>query len=73
MIGKATPVKGKLLVKDTDREVAHGDFSYSSVVGIMPHVSGHSRTDIAYAINCAACCLFCPRHFYRFALRLEST
>ena len=35
MNGKITPAEAKPLVKDTDGEVAHGDFSYSSVVGMM--------------------------------------
>ena len=29
--GKATPAEVKLLVKDTDGEIAHDDFGYSSV------------------------------------------
>ena len=39
---KATPAEVKPLVKDTDVEVAHGDFSYSSVVGMLLDLSGHS-------------------------------
>ena len=42
MNGKATPAEVKSLVKDTDREVAHGDLSCSSVVGMLPYLSGCS-------------------------------
>ena len=57
MLGKATPADAKPLVKDTEIEVAHGDFRYSSVVGMMLYISGHSRPDIAHAVNFAACCM----------------
>ena len=70
MNGKATPTKAKPLVKDT--EVAHGDFSYSIAVGMMLYLSGHLRPDIAYAVNCAMCHVFCPRNSHELALkRLE--
>ena len=67
--GKSTPDEAKPLIKDTDGEVAHGYFSYSSVVGIMLYHSGHSRLDIAYAVNCAACYMFCQRHSHELALK----
>ena len=67
--GKVTPAEAKPLVNDTDGEVAHSDFSYSSVLGIMLFLSGHSTLDIAFAVNCAACCIFCPRHSHDLALK----
>ena len=33
--GKTAAAEAKSLVKDTNGEVAHGDFSYSSVVGML--------------------------------------
>ena len=66
--GKATPADAKPLVKDTDGEVAHGDFSYSSVVSMMLYLSHCSRLDIAYAVNCAACYMFCPRYSHELKI-----
>ena len=43
---KVTPAEAKLLVKDTDGEVAHGDFSYSSVVDMLFYLSWHLQPDI---------------------------
>jgi hypothetical protein len=41
--GKHTSAESKPLVKDADGEGVHGDFSYSSVVGIMLYLTGHTR------------------------------
>ena len=67
--GKSTPAEAKKLVKDADGDGVHGDFSYSSVVGMMLYLSSHSRPDIAYAVNCAACHMFYPRHSHELALK----
>jgi hypothetical protein len=40
--GKHTPSEAKPLVKDLDGEEAHGGFSYSSVVGMLLYMSGHT-------------------------------
>ena len=52
--GKATPAEAKPLVQNTDGEDAHGDFSYSSTVGMLLFLSGHSWPGTAYAVSCAA-------------------
>ena len=65
---KTTPAKAKLSVRDTDAEVAGGDFSYSSVFGMVLYLSG-CPLDIAYAVNCAACYVFCPRHSHEYAIK----
>ena len=67
--GKHTPAETKPLVKDADGELAHGGFSYSSVVGMLLYLSGHTRPDIAYAVNCCARYMFCPRHSHELALK----
>ena len=64
---KATTAEAKPLVKDTDGEVAHGVFSYSSLMGMLLYLSGHLQSDIANAVNCAAHYIFCPRHSHELA------
>ncbi len=39
---KHTLAESKPLVKDADREGVHGGFSYSSVVGMLLYLSGHT-------------------------------
>ena len=40
--GRAPPAEVKALVKDTGGEVAHGDFCYSSVIGMLLYKTQHS-------------------------------
>ena len=65
---KATPAEHKPLVRDTEGLPAEGAFSYSSVVGMLLYLSGHSRPDIAYAVNCCARYMFAPRKSHEEAL-----
>ena len=58
--GKFTPAKAKPLVKDEDGEAVNGVFSYASVVGMLLYLSGHTRPDIAYAVNCCARYMLLP-------------
>jgi hypothetical protein len=67
--GKHTPAESKPLVKNADREGIHGGFSYSSIVGMLLYLSGHTRHNIAYAVNCCARYMFCPKHSHELALK----
>ena len=54
--GKYTPAEASPLVKDEDGELTSGEltsgkFNYSSVVGMILYLNGHTRPDIAYAVN----------------------
>jgi len=66
---KWTPAEGKPLTKDEDGEPPQGSFSYSSVVGMLLYLAGHTRPDIAYAVNCCARYMFNPRLSHEQALK----
>jgi hypothetical protein len=57
------------LVKDINGDLASGAFSYSSVVGMLLYLSGHTRPDITFAVNCCARYMFCPKHLHELALK----
>jgi hypothetical protein len=67
--GKWTPTELKPLVRDEDGEAATESFNYASVVGMLLYLSGHSRPDIAYAVNCAARYMFAPKASHEKALK----
>ena len=69
MNGKATPAEGKPLVKDEDGLDAKREFNYSSVVGMLLYLAGHSRPDIAYAVNCTARYMFSAKRSHEEALK----
>jgi len=68
-IGKFIPSESKPLVKDINGDLASGAFSYSSVVGMLLYLSGHTRPDITFAVNCCARYMFCPKHLHELALK----
>ena len=67
--GKATPAEHAPLTKDDDGPEALGDYNYVSVVGMLLYLSGHSRPDIAYAVNCCARYMFHAKHSLKKALK----
>jgi hypothetical protein len=59
--GKQTPAETKPLIKDEDGVAAAEGFSYSSVVGMLLYLLGHTQLDITYAVNCCARYMFSPK------------
>jgi hypothetical protein len=69
MTPKWMPAEAAPLVKDAEGAPATGAFSYSSVVGMLLYLSGHTHPEIAYAVDCAAWCMFCPKKSHEEALK----
>ena len=67
--GKFIPSESKPLVKDINGDLASGAFSYSSLVGMLLYLSGHTCPDITFAVNCCARYMFCPKHSHELALK----
>ena len=66
---KWTPAESTPLVRDENGEAFSEEFNYSSVIGMLLYLSGHSRPDIAYAVNCAARYMFSPRAIHEKAVK----
>ena len=66
---KLTPASVSPLVKDEDGPAGDGHFNYASVVGMLLYLSGHSRPDITYAVNCCARYMFNPKRSHETALK----
>ena len=68
--GKFTPSESKPLVKYINGDLASGGaFSYSSVVGMLLYLSGHTRPDITFAVNGCVRYMFCHKHSHELALK----
>ena len=67
--GKWTPAEGTPLVKDVEGAPAEGQFNYASVVGMLLYLSGNTRPDITYAVNCCARYMANPRLSHEKALK----
>ncbi len=67
--GKYTPSESKPFVKDINGNSASGAFSYSSIVGMLLYLSGHTHPDITFTVNCCAQYMFCPIHSHELALK----
>ena len=66
---KVMPSEHAPLTKDEDGPLASGDFNCASFVGMLLYLAGHSCPDTAYAVNCAACYMFCPRRLHEESLK----
>ncbi len=51
------------------RSAASGDFNYSSVVGMLLYLAGHTCPDITYAVNSAAKQMFYPKLVHEYAVK----
>jgi len=67
--GKYTPAEQQPLIKDADGEPPSGTFAYSSVVGMLLYLSGHTRPNIDFAVNCCARYMFSPRKSHEVAIK----
>jgi hypothetical protein len=56
-------------IKDVNGDLASGAFSYSSVVGMLLYLSGHTLPNITFAVNCCSRYMFCPKHSHELALK----
>ena len=65
----AVPAGPKPLPKDADGDPCLEDFNVAAVVGQLLYLSGHTRPEIAYAVNCCARYMFCPKRSYELALK----
>ena len=66
---KWTPASRELLVKDLNGPPATGEFNYASVVGMLLYLSGNTRSDLAYAVNCCARYMTNPRESHEVGLK----
>jgi len=66
---KLTPSSGDPLIRDEDGDPFEGDFNYASVVGMLLYLSGHTRPDITYAVNCCARYMFNPKKRHEIAIK----
>ncbi len=63
-----TPAKCSPLPKDTNGEQPSGLINYSSVVGMLLYLSGHTRPDISFAVHQCARYTFAPTQRHELAL-----
>lgn len=66
---KATPADTTPLTRDADGAECIEDFNVAAVVGQLLYLSGHTRPDIAYAVNVVARYMFCPKRSHELALK----
>ena len=67
--GKFTSLKQITLVKDTNGEPQSGVFSYSSVVGMIIYLSGHTSSDTSFPVKCCTQYMFSTKRYHDLELK----
>jgi len=57
-----------ILHKDEDGDAATGDFNCASAIGVIWHLSGHSRSELGFALSQASRFTHSPRRSHELAL-----
>ena len=58
---KSTPYLKARLTKDLNGDPCSESFAYSSIVGMLLYLAGHTRPDISYSVSQVARFTFCPK------------
>ena len=65
---KATPATREPLVADQNGMPAQGKYNYSSIIGMLQYLQGHSRPDITHAVSQCARFTHNPKRSHEVAL-----
>ena len=66
---KETPAKLGTLPKDSKGSPCNSEFNYASIVGMLLYLEGHTRPDIAFAVNQCSRYTFSPKRSHEEALK----
>jgi hypothetical protein len=66
--GISTPAAPEALHTDKDGDPAQSHYSYSSVIGMLQCLQGHSRPDITYAVSQCSRFIHCAKRSHEIAL-----
>jgi hypothetical protein len=66
---KGTLAEQMPLVKDENFEPQQDTFNYTSVVGMLLYLLGHTRPDLAYTVSQVAHVMFNSKHSHKIALK----
>ena len=65
---KAMPATREPLVADQNGMPVQGKYSYSSVIGMLQYLQGHSRPDITYTVSQCTRYTHNPKHSHEVTL-----
>ena len=66
---KDTPAIHDKLPKDADEDAYNEGFNYSSVLGMLLYLQGHTRPDISFTVNQCARYVFHPKRSHEEAMK----